>query len=168
MYYNLEFPDAKPTDQRGSVTCLGHTAAARTRTQVSRFRVCSLCAQETVFDFREQKSPPPVFNKRRCPGGFQWHLRESDVGRTLRLKEMGIRQQVIFPVSVLLVLRCPSISLHSSCLVTPANPGPQVTVMPNLYSQGLRRPRSRRPKDPASLSSVESTLSKTAPGIWLT
>lgn len=45
-------------------------AAARTRTRVSWFWVCSpLCAWETVFDVREQKYPLPVFNERKCPRG---------------------------------------------------------------------------------------------------
>lgn len=83
----------------------GHMTGARTRPQVFCFKVCPsashLCMCEAVFDFRKQKSPPPLFSKKRFPGWIQWSLREPSVGRVLRFEKMNV-SVVIISVSVFL------------------------------------------------------------------
>lgn len=140
---------------------------ARTRTQVFWFPVylssSHLCVYETVFDYKEQKSPQSLLNKRRFPGWRQWSLREPNGRRMWDSRKWESQSSHHLYLCISLFLRSHGLSLHSSlwsflykdlsffCPVTSACTGLWVTIIPvlipDLTSQ-VQEPTTDRPSLP--------------------
>ena len=75
--------------------------------KVVGLRLMYVC--ETVFDFREQKSPHCLLNK-RFSGWILWSLREPNIGRILRFKKMRKSQlpSLYFSLDLLVSFILPS------------------------------------------------------------